>query len=823
MDSILKTKQWVIRLLLILFLFIPQIVSADNLQTEGTVAAEALPVMPDVHVEALRITPTAGTTIIDKKMISNLPSSNGNLTELLKIVPGVQFSEDFENSKTAGEIRPAEVSIAGGRPEDNNYILDGAGNNSLLDPVYSGIADRDNIPGHSQELFILDHLIDNIKVLRANIPVRYGGFSGGVVDTETIDPESKFGGQISVDMTRSVWGKFHIDPDDKEDFYNAVDAGNQPEFTKYQVNTTLNLPLNETTGLLFDYARLQSKIPLQLIGNEKTQNRKNENIFLKYVTTPQLGTELELSATYAPYEGTYYLKDTLHSDYKLIGGGWRLNGQLNQDISRGQVEFNINLQESYNSRKAPANWYSWRVSPSKDWGALLGSTSSREGGFGDVEKQQKSFTTNLHLKFDPISQKTISHQINTGIELSYAQATFDRTETSTNYIAALAEGVSCPSGDLECIDGEQFAYFKTIQPVDNATADIFNLDVYVENIIESRRITLRPGIRASYNNFQGNTDLAPRLSTSFDFWGNNNTVLIGGVGRYYNKNLLTLKLEEQKEPYQRFRRSRSIDPITGEPEAWPDEPWERTNFSASRTGDLETPYSDEWNIGLQQKTFGGQAEIIYINRNYQDQIVSVVLDKDENYTYKEWRNSGRRKYEELSLSWRKEWNRHFLSFNISWQTIKSNSSSYADSFKEHQIEDKPDEINYVWYDGKLMLREELPPNNFNRPIKASLIYTTKLPYGFSFSNTTNYRGRYKGLMVDGKDPSRVYDAYVVSSIPSALIFDWKISWTSPDWKGNSIECTVDILNVFDRKTHYGTEDDNFLIGRQFWAGIAYNF
>jgi hypothetical protein len=828
MNSTLKSRQWAYKLFYILLLFIPQMVTADNNQTEVPAATAALPVMPDIHVEAVRIAPTAGMTIIDREMIESLPGSNGNLTELLQTVPGVQFSEDFENSNIAGEIRPAEISIAGGRPEDNNYILDGTGNNSLLDPAYTNILDADNIPGHSQELFILDHLIDDIRVLRANIPVRYGGFSGGVIDTETINPEAELGGQISFDMTRSAWGKFHIDPDDKESFYNSTDASNQPKFTKYRTNTTLSIPLNEKMGLLFDYALLHSKIPLELVGEEKVQYRKNENIFLKFVATPQSRTEIKLSATYAPYEGTYYLKDTLSSDYTLIGGGWRLNGQLNQQTNKGQMELNLNFQESHNSREAPADKYSWWVTPSKDWGTLAGITRSMEGGYGNIEKQQKSFTTNIHFESNPISIKTTTHQINTGFELSHTQATFDRTETSVEYLAWLADGssfanqlISCSPNDPECIDGEQFIYQRNVRPEDSAKAQILNLNAYIENVIKKERLTLRPGVRASYNNFQENTDLAPRLTTSIDIWNNSKTILIGGVGRYFNTNLLTLKLEEQKKPFEIYRRS--IFPVDGEPEVWPEEPRPRTSIPASRTSNLKTPYSDEWSIGLQQKAFGGLSEIVYINRNYKDQIISVILDKDENYFYKEWRNSGRRKYEELSLSWRKEWSKHFLSLNISWQNIKSNSSSYADIFNEHQIKELPDEINYVWYDEKLMQREELPPNNFNRPIKASLIYTAQLAYGFSFSNTTNYRGRYKALLRDGTDQSGLYDAYAVSTVPSALIFDWKIAWASPDWKGNRIEYTLDILNVFDRKIHYGPEDNDYLLGRQFWAGITYNF
>ncbi len=825
----LNFKHITYRLICFLLIFIPQIISADNSQTQEMQSIEAIPVMPILHVEAMRIAPTTGMSIIDKEMIKNLPSSNGNLTDLLIIAPGIQFSENFESSTTGGEIKPAEVSIAGGRTEDNNYILDGAGNNSLLDPVYNDVKNADNIPGHSQELFILDHLIDNIKVLRANIPVRYGGFSGGVVEVETIDPGTELGGKLSYNTTYSTWGEFHTDPDHEETFYSSGQADNQPVFTKYRFNTHLNLPLSETTGVLVDYSLLHSRIPLELIGDEKVQYRKNENVFFKFIATPHSKTELKLSATYAPYEGTYYLKDTVNSDYKLIGGGWKLNGQLNRETDKGLIEFNLNVQESHNNREAPANKYSWRATPSKNWGTLLGTSTSQEGGYGDIGKQQNTFTTNIHFKTPPFTNKTITHQINTGMELSYANATFDRTETAIESIAWLADGylgqlVSCSSGDQDCINGEQFIYQKNIRPEDKAEANIFNFDAYIEDTISIKRVSLRPGLRVSYNNFQENTDLAPRLTSNIDIWGNNKTILTGGAGRYYNTNLLTLNLEEQKKPYERYRRS--IFLVDGEPEAWPDEPLPRTSIPASRTTELKTPYSDEWSVGLQQKILGGQSEVLYINRYYKDQIISVIFDLDDGYVYKEWKNSGRRKYQELSLSWQKQWIEHFLSLNISWQKVNSNSSSYADQFNEDQFTDIPD---YVWYDEELILREDLPPNNFNRPITASLLYTTQLPYGFSFTNTMNFKDRHKALTINGTDPSGQFDAYSVSSIPSTTIFDWKITWVSSEWKGNTLECSLDILNVFDRKAQYAptnylsSESDNYLIGRQFWAGLTYSF
>lgn len=67
------------------------------------------------------------------------------------------------------------------------------------------------------------------------------------------------------------------------------------------------------------------------------------------------------------------------------------------------------------------------------------------------------------------------------------------------------------------------------------------------------------------------------------------------------------------------------------------------------------------------------------------------------------------------------------------------------------------------------------------------------------------------------------DYYDKVTKPSALTFDWKVAWQSPEWHGNSAEITLDILNVFNRRVEIGTADGEYLLGRQYWAGLTYKF
>lgn len=818
------------------------------------IESDSIPVMPKITVMGTNTDTFTATQVIDQDLIDKLPSSNGNINELLQIVTGVQFSESNDDSRTGGEIKPPEISVSGGRTADNSYLFDGTSINSLLDPDFTDVTNYDNVPGHSQRFFLHDHLVEEVSVLRANIPAKYGSFTGGVVEVKSIDPEPEISGELSYRTTRSVWGQFHIDQDEEEDFYDSDSADNQPRFTKHETNATLHIPINDEMGVLFDYSQLQSKIPLNNFDQKTDQRRRNENYFLKFVATPTATTELRLSATYAPYQEDYNLPNTLNSDYRLIGGGYKLNTELYRQTSFGQFDFNINYQESENSREAPNEKFSWRNTASKDWGEGV---ISPEGSYGDMEKLERSVAANLDYTFNELTVGKTTHTFGAGTELSYLHATHDRTEDSTQYIAWLADGSStrypvipCPPGDEHCFDGEQFIFSKTIRPANEASANIFNIQAYLEDQVAFDRLSLRQGVRVSYENYQKNLNIAPRLAAAYDLFNNNGTVINGGYNRYYGTNLLALELSSQQAINKIYTRCIE-DPEGGScdtdipydfPRYSPNYDWVEIDSSSFRTGrfsELKTPYSDELTIGIEQFFLGGQLELLYIDREYKDQIVSVTLDTveidDIGYKFTEWRNAGRRSHEEVSLSWERSWHKHYLSMSTTWQKTKSNSSSYTDTFSEHQ-DDEPDELDeLVWYDLKLTSRSNIPLNDYNRPYKANLVYAVDLPYNFAFTNVTNYRSSYKiverissgevpmadGSLVDVTDLDHDYYAQVKK--PSDLTFDWQFSWHTPESTGNSLKITLDIMNVFSRKVKIGTEENGYKLGRQYWAGLSYKF
>ena len=72
-------------------------------------------------------------------------------------------------------------------------------------------------------------------------------------------------------------------------------------------------------------------------------------------------------------------------------------------------------------------------------------------------------------------------------------------------------------------------------------------------------------------------------------------------------------------------------------------------------------------------------------------------------------------------------------------------------------------------------------------------------------------------------PDHVSEAYEVVERHSSWIFDWKLAWRQEIDAIGELTLNLEVLNVFNEKTAVGGEEDEFEMGRQFWAGAEYLF
>jgi hypothetical protein len=776
--------------------------------------------LPPVIVTAEKPPALEPGAVIRRELIEKLPLNNRSINEALTILPGVQFSETANLSTQGGEILPPPVSISGGKIFENNFTIDGIGNNSLLDPAADDPSDLYDVPGHPQQLFIDSSLVEQVALYDCNVPAAFGGFKGGVVDATTINPVSWFSGKLFYRTTRDEWTAFHIDRDDREDFDNSTNHSRQPEFEKHHAGVDLHLPLTSHSRLLAAYRTERSYIPLRHINEKKEQERRLENFLLKYVLEPSDRNSLSLTWAYTPYRSRYFFKNYKNSDYTIKGGG-QLFSALYQ-TSRRTADFRLlaAYNRSENSREAPSSYKNWKITPSRDWGTIVGTKTSMEGFFGDLEKSQDSIEVKGDASLRPLTFGPTFHQLNFGVDFLHAEGSFDRCEDSYSfYFAELDEDVVCGENDDACVEGEQYFSKRFKYPKNKADVSLNKYDVYVEDILSFKRLELRPGLRLSYDDFMQNLNLAPRLAVTVDVFDNRKTLLVAGINRYYANTLLTYKLREALTP--RTKETRSL--VDLQPTSWEEDPAYGPT-SATRYSTLETPYADEYVLGIEQALFGGAATVKYVLRKGKKEFAHEFGEKEEDgLKYHTLNNNGRSRYESYRLSWERQWRNHYLGINGTYEKTESSNESYDDFLDEEDLEKQ------VWYQGHLMGKSELPREDFNRPWVVNLVYVGKFPYGFTFSGLAKYRSGYRALKDTGEDMEDIVlpdgtspPIYEEVKIGGGVILSCRIDWEKRLYRSQSMLLSLEINNLLNKKSPVADTDD-YEIGRQVWAGLEYRF
>jgi len=780
--------------------------------------------LPPVVVTAENLPLTGSGTTINREIIEKLPLRNNSINEALTILPGVQLSEEAYLSTQGGEILPPKVSIAGGKCYDNNFTIDGFSNNSLLDPISENAVDLFDVQGHPQGLFLDPALIEKVTVFDSNVPASYGSFKGGVVEATTLIPDPFFNGRFFYRTTRDQWTSFHLNTTDKEDFPQSRDQAMQPEFEKHHTGLELHIPLTPKIRLLAFYSQEYSEIALNHFGNQRDQHRRQQNLFLKLSSAPSPVSTLDLTWVYSPYEAHYFFKNYQDSDYSLHQGGSQISAEYRTSLDTHELHLLVGYGRSENRRDAPKDAKKWQITPSKNWGETVGTTTSNEGFYGDLDKSQESGQFKADLTLSPFFAGSTSHQFNTGIDYQHTKGSFDRKETSYYYYSSkLDSQVSCDGNTSDCVEGEQYFGKRFRYPKNKAEATINQLSVYLEDILTFKRLELRPGVRLSDDDFMENLDIAPRLAATVDIFGNSNSLLITGYNRYYANTLLTYKLREARTPLSGYMETRKTITIDGEHRPTD---WERfsTTYKASKYSDLKTPYADEYVLGLNQAFLGGRLTAKYVQRENKDEFAREIGEVEENgLRYYTLNNNGRSRYRSYRLSWERQWRNHSLLINGTYERTTTSNETYDDDLEEENLQDQ------VWYDGHLVKKTELPRKDFNRPWVVNLVYVGKFPYGFTFSGLAKYRSGYRVLEDTGEDKKDIVLAddssppiYEEVKKGGSVIVSCRIDWEKRLWLEHSMVLSLEANNLLNKKSPV-SNTDNYEIGRQVWAGLEYRF
>ncbi len=784
----------------------------------------------DVLDKSLKET-TEGKTVLDNNFITNVPKGDGNISEMLKIMPSVQFDEGYKTSDSAGEIKPPKLSISGGKAYDNLFLIDGINNSSILDPEADNPYSINDVPGHPEKFFIDSDLVEKVNVYDSSVPARYGGFLGGVVDVELKEPEPWLSGYISFRHTEDSWTKIHI-----EENGSSGSLSDKPRFDKNHYFLGLNAPVGKKTALNFSYKKMGSKIPLIYFRGWKNERRESDNFMLNGICRVDNDISISTIATYFPYKGKYFISRAKDSEFEIKGGGYALSTSYkNKKIGNG-FDARISYSSSENSKDAPNIYYNWLAMGDKLWGFYLDydfkpdketQIISALGGFGSIEKKSTDLTLTVNQSHKSAG-KFIRHNLSYGVNASRITGIYDRTETAVIYKKATYNpDVICGASEgINCVGGQQYFKEKQIYEKGKVDTSLNKVSVYFQDLMEKGPVILNIGARYNYDDYMDTHTLSPRSSLTLSVSEKLNLKLYGGLNRYYgSSSLLSNKLREGRKPFIAQYRTTWYNRVKD---------WQPTSYNGEikyRFSGLKVPYSNEYSAGASIGLFGGELYGKYIERHNRDEFAKERSKTNKDgYYYYYLNNNGKSEYRSAQLKWSKSWENHSININGMWQEVKANTSNYDFRY------DDGDTIGKVYFKGKLVTTDELPKTNYNRPVIANIAYVGRFFEHLTISPFINFRDSYQNLVTDGfisfktgkidpvtgKEITDDYLVYMVKDMDSIITVDLSIKWEQKIYKSNKLTFLFDISNLFN-VVEYAGGSNTYELGRQFWAGIKYDF
>ena len=239
-------------------------------------SAEANAAQPSVELSPVRVEGTgdapvshrfgepvdSGTSRFDQASIEARAPGSGDVNEVLRAVPTVQFSSQNGRATRAElqDLRPANISISGGSFTENLFVVDGIGVNSRLDVSSSNPNHyiEGNAAASAQSLWIDSSLVGSITVRDSNISAEYGQFTGGVVQIDTRAPARTLGISAHYGETGPDFAQFRMSKRNRDLLGGNVIG--EPDYLKRRYGANLDLPVADSLRFLFGYSFSESRV-----------------------------------------------------------------------------------------------------------------------------------------------------------------------------------------------------------------------------------------------------------------------------------------------------------------------------------------------------------------------------------------------------------------------------------------------------------------------------------------------------------------------------------------------------------------------------------
>lgn len=801
--------------------------------TPAKPAANAL-TLDKVEVVSDRLS-GSGNVVIQRDDIARQSQADGDLNKLLQTLPNIQFgnSDGGVSMSSIVDLRPSLVSIAGGRPYDNNFQIDGLSTNSIQDSSNQNIHASNEIVGHPQTAVINPALVESVAVYTSDVPAEFGGFTGGVISAKLRDPSGKIGGGFNYGYESSAMTHYLIAP-------AQISAANpdKPKFERQAGSLYVDLPLGNRTAALLSWSRniaqLNNTTRFASYGRiEATSRTVSDNLLLKATHRLSDQTTLRFTSIWSPYETENREQDlkTSHND------SWTNKAEVIHRADRYSIEASAALILADNSRGAPDDIFTYKnfgANDKVDW-VDDSQTVGIRGGVGSLDSSQKDLP--LALKYT--LKVTSTGEFSAGGDYAYTEARRSRPRDSSAYRHQTTVGVlqnplvasGDGPGDMTVLTGEQGLNFRLLSPAYKAKVELQAADLWAQwsdhGKVFGMPWSYRAGTRYDYNDFLKNHDLAHRLTGALTplRW----LTFRAGASRYYTRALVAYKIREAYPPtytYTRTGRSENGKLVFYAAD------WRLTTTSSPlrySNANLSTPYSDELSLGSTLDLgLLGTLDLTALERRNRDEFSrsaqTTVTLGGVNYNGYRLTNGGFTTYRSLSFEWRKAWANHQFRLGATFSETKSTTEEIFDEDTD-PLRSQP-----VYYKGQILVRSalDLIRTNFARPSYLNYSWSSNW---FSKRLLVDVFGRWMPAY-DRLDQSGTilvgttrYDNYVDANIPSTLITNVNLSWVALKTNRGTVTLEAKISNALDRLPYATgvTPAAPYQEGRAYWAGVRYAY
>jgi len=202
----------------------------------------------------VELTSSAISGLVDDKKIRDLPLNGRSFEQLTRLQLGVILGKRHTSRGFSGGFTPV-MSIAGARPQQSSFLLDGTDVNDY----------RNVSPGGAAGVFMGVETVREFKVLTNSYSAEYGRAAGGVISVVTKSGTNEFHGNLFAFHRNSALDArnfFDRDPSRPEV------RSDPPGFKRNQFGFTAGGPIKENQSFFFgSYEGLRERLGVTQTGN----------------------------------------------------------------------------------------------------------------------------------------------------------------------------------------------------------------------------------------------------------------------------------------------------------------------------------------------------------------------------------------------------------------------------------------------------------------------------------------------------------------------------------------------------------------------------